>query len=218
MLKAFIMRKGFKEPGVMLEILDHFACKVEEQLETTPQISLEQAMEKAHRSFGVAGFYPLAKAFYGQVQLRYKKVYRQAQKAVLTQLSFWFFAMATLVVYVPAWITCEQQGFRHVLELNDATALVLLAFLAAGTYDLVRRRKFSGNTFFDAVQEKGDWPLFVLVVCIELFNGGAAWGVWGTAVNAGLLITITFLLMVRSKVQAAARDEQAQYEQAAAEY
>ena len=43
-LKVFINSRGFVEPVVVLEILDHFACKVEEELEQNPQYSLKKAM------------------------------------------------------------------------------------------------------------------------------------------------------------------------------
>ena len=50
-LIAFINKRGFHEPLMIVEILDHFACKVEEKMNQAPGISLEAAMAAAHDDF-----------------------------------------------------------------------------------------------------------------------------------------------------------------------
>lgn len=71
-LKRFIARRGFGEPATLLEILDHFACKVEELWPEHPQWTLDEAMEAAHNSFGAAGFYRIVKAFQAATHRRFR--------------------------------------------------------------------------------------------------------------------------------------------------
>lgn len=214
-LKQFVVRKGFREPGVLLEILDHFACKVEEELEAKPSLGLEQAMENAHRSFGVSGFYPLAKTFYEQVQLRYNRLYRAVQKQVLKQASFWFFVTAAIGVYLPLYLICARSGYHHVLGVNDANALVMLSFLAATLYEWNLRRKFKGDAFLGAVQEVGAWPVFLLIFAFGTTGNSIAFAV--LAFNTGIVIAGTLVFMARSRMFSAALEEQAGFGRAVAD-
>lgn len=84
-LRRFIVSRSarFAEPAVLMEITDHFACKVEELLNRDGGLSLEEAMRQAHQSFGIKGFAPLAEAFERSVYQRYKQWYRAEQKKLL---------------------------------------------------------------------------------------------------------------------------------------
>ena len=44
---------------VQIELVDHLANAVEEEIKADPKISFEKALEKVHQSFGVMGFAPL---------------------------------------------------------------------------------------------------------------------------------------------------------------
>jgi hypothetical protein len=61
-LKWFIHSRGFLQPLVVMEILDHFACMVEDMMQEDKELTLKQAMIKAHASLGVMGFRPIADA------------------------------------------------------------------------------------------------------------------------------------------------------------
>ncbi|GAA4453145.1 hypothetical protein [Rurimicrobium arvi] len=75
LLETYIKKRSlrFAEPAILSEILDHFACKVEELQAEHPGIELEEAMLRAHRSFGIRGFGPLADVAENSVYLRYRK-------------------------------------------------------------------------------------------------------------------------------------------------
>ena len=83
-LVRFIKSKGFTEPFVVVEILDHFACKVEELLSANAGMTLDDAINNAHSRFGVFGFQPLVKAYYTMLRKKYMALYRQVKKKVLT--------------------------------------------------------------------------------------------------------------------------------------
>lgn len=82
-LRYFIYKRGFREPEVMMEILDHFACKVEDKLSAKPGMSLEEAMKEAHNEFGYNGFYSIKASLDVFTRKRYKNVYWAQVKAVL---------------------------------------------------------------------------------------------------------------------------------------
>ncbi|MEO7120213.1 MAG: hypothetical protein ABIY62_03915, partial [Ginsengibacter sp.] len=44
---------------VQVELVDHLANAVEEEMTNDPKISFEKALDKVHRSFGYSGFAPL---------------------------------------------------------------------------------------------------------------------------------------------------------------
>ena len=55
-LKEFIESRGFIDPVVVVEILDHFACMVEDKMSADPKLILEDATHAAHQDFGIMGF------------------------------------------------------------------------------------------------------------------------------------------------------------------
>lgn len=85
-LRYFIYKRGFREPEVMMEILDHFACKVEDKLNSKPNISLEEAMKEAHNEFGYNGFYSIKASLDVFTRRRYKNIYWSQVKYVLRNI------------------------------------------------------------------------------------------------------------------------------------
>lgn len=125
-LVRFIHKRGFREPAVVLEILDHFACKVEELLAAKPGMDFQQAMMEAHKSFGVRGFYPFSEDFYRHTQRKYKKLFWKNLGAVLSKpVSIMALPVIGYVVYNLYMQATAQFNFR----LWDAWNVVDFAFL-----------------------------------------------------------------------------------------
>lgn len=55
-ISRFIHSRGFKTIEVEMEILDHMASAVEQQLAKKPDMDINKAITAAHRSFGPLGF------------------------------------------------------------------------------------------------------------------------------------------------------------------
>lgn len=85
-LRYFIYKRGFREPEVMMEILDHFACKVEDKLSAKPGMSLEEAMKEAHNEFGYNGFYSIKSSLDVFTRKRYKNIYWAQVKTILKNI------------------------------------------------------------------------------------------------------------------------------------
>lgn len=84
-MKTFIVSRSqrFAEPLVLLEIIDHFACKTEELLHEDPTLPFATALQKAHHSFGVKGFAPIATACEKRLYGQYKRAHQEAQRKLL---------------------------------------------------------------------------------------------------------------------------------------
>lgn len=79
----YIERRGFRDPLEIAEILDHFACKIEEKMEANPGIMFGAAMVAAHADFGPMGFYPLRKSFEQAAKIRYRAIFNVERKRLL---------------------------------------------------------------------------------------------------------------------------------------
>lgn len=77
-LKHFIEHRGIKELDVIHEVLDHFACMVEELMEANPNLNFQEAIQKAHRTFGQSGFRPMIRAYELQVEKIMWQMFKQA--------------------------------------------------------------------------------------------------------------------------------------------
>lgn len=82
-LKAYIQKKGIKEPDVVNEVLDHFACKVEELMSSQPAGSWDKIVHQAHHSFGPTGFRPLIASYEDGVSHDLWRAYKAALKKTL---------------------------------------------------------------------------------------------------------------------------------------
>lgn len=76
-IKAFISGRGFTEPDLQMEIIDHVACRVEELMSQNANLSLDEAIRLSHAEFGVLGFSVFEDAMRSALQKRYFKLFMQ---------------------------------------------------------------------------------------------------------------------------------------------
>lgn len=132
-LKEYIYRHGFREQTTMVEILDHFACKVEELKTANPQLPFEMAMDKAHKSFGVAGFYPLVKAYELTLEKKYKKIFWANVKKIIFHPIHAALLIFMGIAVSKAYVAADTNGWMvHRFGLNDVHALCYVFFLISG--------------------------------------------------------------------------------------
>lgn len=152
-LRAFISKKGFGEPALVLEILDHFACKVEELGTQYPTWPLEKLMTESHRQFGVAGFYPLVKSYEEQLQRRYSRYFRKSLLGVFTHArSLGLVILAPLMVYVLSLILTPFGESFGVLKPETLASLLTFIVFAVAVFAYYGRFRKAKNVFIRAVQ------------------------------------------------------------------
>lgn len=131
LLVKFIHSRGFKEHVVVLEILDHFACKVEEILVTEREMPFDAAMKKAHESFGVMGFKPIAESFHEQVKKKYSRLYWSNFRALLARPLAVVGLPLAGVLFFKAYLWAEANRYTHFFEANDAATGMFLFYLVS---------------------------------------------------------------------------------------
>jgi hypothetical protein len=148
LLVAYIRARGFQDPAVIAEILDHFACKVEERIQRDPQLTLEHAMRKAHDDFGIAGFRPLATMYEAQAQKKYTRIYRQQLKHTLLQLPFMLLVIVSgmLVYQAFLWASVQPEAFFPLIDI-----LLWCTTVSVLTADVLLVRLTGGKAFFRSV-------------------------------------------------------------------
>lgn len=83
-LRNFIKRKGILETDVINEVLDHFACKVEELLNGEwAHLPFERLVVLAHQSFGPSGFRNLVIRYEKEVEKLMWLYFKQELKSIL---------------------------------------------------------------------------------------------------------------------------------------
>lgn len=209
-LKDFIRRKGFREEVIVNEILDHFACKVEELMTGEAQLLFEDAVVKAHRSFGVRGFRPIAEAFENGLRERYKRLFRKEIANILISVK-WIPLIVTVTVFIYKLYMWAQVYDIRWLNQNVA-ADAILCFTITGWLFFVKRaggwRMYRRNYFMYFVQ----YPVFV---CYLIFFGPDRTGwyphVWLSGCLYAAIGAYTFVYTIASfKVQRIALREYAE--------
>lgn len=73
LIDSWIKKRGFTYEDVRLEILDHVACAVEDLMTADEKLSLSEAYQQVHASFGVFGFSTLEDSFVRSTEKRIVK-------------------------------------------------------------------------------------------------------------------------------------------------
>ncbi len=81
-ITAFISKRGFTEPDLQMEIVDHVACRVEELMAADKSINLHQAITSTHATFGVIGFSVFEDSMRSALQKRYWLIFKSYYQSV----------------------------------------------------------------------------------------------------------------------------------------
>ena len=137
-LVIYIKRRGFTQTLVIAEILDHFACKVEEKMAAYPGISLERAMTDAHADFGISGFAPIVSAFQGSLKKRYADIYKaQVKKTLMKPIPVVLSVLAYLAFY-NGYLWAGKNHYNHVAGMNDACFVLYSLFVISSLYFTIK--------------------------------------------------------------------------------
>ncbi len=138
-LRNFIIKRGIKEADVVNEILDHFACKVEEILSTEKNMPFDRAMQLAHQSFGKSGFRPLVAEYEKQVEKVMWSVFKQEIKNVL--LSPIILILASIgIIAVPTLNLFASKINNHWLFDLELMGILLIVTVSGFYYALIFRK------------------------------------------------------------------------------
>ena len=146
----FIESRGFHDPGVIVEILDHFACKVEERMSANSGLSLEDAMSEAHYQFGSLGFYPLLANYEANTKKKYGTIYRAEWKKLLTNPLYLVSALIASFLMFKAYGWAETNAY--IWNTNMVGDLLYIAFNATYLYMAVKFKTYrKQNKIYQAI-------------------------------------------------------------------
>lgn len=111
-LTQFIRKRGYPELDLQLEILDHFASKVEEILAKEPRLELSKAMQKAHASFGVMGFSTIADSY---MRWNDKSLFRTLKSEFIRFMGSWS-GQGLLGAYLISYVFLLGTGDLHSIK------------------------------------------------------------------------------------------------------
>jgi len=193
-LRAFINRRGFKDELVVEEILDHFACKVEELMGADPGISFEDAMTRAHKSFGVSGFLPLAQAFEKQLEQKYSLLYRQYIKKLLTTPKYLLALIPTAYLFFKGVVWLEEQHHLVFGSINFVMLIIWVVFFISQLIVLKKLGQLSSACYKKAVTGGSFFTLFTLPFIVVFVVGSIPSG--DVHLNIWLIASILTLFML----------------------
>lgn len=147
-LRYFILKRGFKDPVIQTEILDHFACKVEEQLSRNPVMDIQEAMEKAHHEFGYNGFYSIQATVEKALRARYRKIYWRQVKNILTSPLWMLLIVLICYVCYKSVVWAFVNHAQLIWEQNTAGFLLWLTALVMLIIKTIILRPQKNNVFF----------------------------------------------------------------------
>ncbi len=143
-LRMFIRKRGFNDDIVVEEILDHFACKVEELIIANPHMMLDEAMGKAHHSFGVSGFRPVVKAFEKQLESRYRRLFWRSVRQILVSPKYLLVLIPLGYLLLKGIVWTDANGYRHIFGSND---LLIISWIALFIYEVILVKKMADLKF-----------------------------------------------------------------------
>lgn len=179
-LIQFIRKRGFSDPVLIREILDHFACKTEELLSKDPRLSLSEAMTKAHESFGIRGFLPIVEAYGQYTFLKYKRIYRKFFLKVITHPKWLPLILLTgvgtyYVVTSPLLSVLNAGPFLGLFGIGFFIALLLMTEWTAMFFIIFRKTPWQKNTLLqNAVRLPSHLSFIFWIFLMNLHLGQAA--------------------------------------------
>lgn len=190
-LKKYIESRGFREPLIVMEILDHFACLVEEKMQADPRLTLAEAMQQAHTGFGVRGFKSLADAADNERNKKFTKVFKTKLRALvfnpLAAITIVLFAIFCYRAY--SWVLPFQGGWFNGAYAVSFNFIIIYAVGMIAINRQVPDRAARYNSGYASLANNGySWIIFVLVMTFPKYPYPAI-AVWPFALGASLLTT-----------------------------
>ncbi len=164
-LREFIYKRGFRDEAVINEILDHFACKVEEQLSANPKLSLNEAMYNAHESFGVLGFYVIQANLDKSLRHRYKTLYWASVKTLFGTISFWPLSVLLWLAIYKGYLWIWFNHRQNIFGANILADIMWWLSIGVGFWMALKFRK--QDNYYVKIANQSTWwsmPAFIPAV------------------------------------------------------
>lgn len=180
-LKRYIHSRGFREPLIVMEILDHFACLVEEKMQINPKLRLDEAMKEAHSSFGIMGFKALADAAAVERNKRYNKQFKTNIANVFSNPLIWLITILSAVPFYQFTLWMQVQDWGWLLDGGDIMFIILIMIYVGSSLLGMPRPNKNHYTGYGSVTDNGySWLVYILVITAPHFREGSPERIFAT--------------------------------------
>ncbi|WP_158824881.1 hypothetical protein [Mucilaginibacter lacusdianchii] len=162
-IRTFISKRGFTELDLQLEIIDHVACRVEEYMNTQPNLKLREAIQLTHAEFGVMGFSVFEDAMRSTLQQRYLQLFKNT---FISCFNWRLLPAIAAFVYVLALI-CSSTTHAEMLYNYTGVALLIVLVLN-GLVNYSRYKAYRHMLTF----KTGNAFLIISLVLVQVYNYG----------------------------------------------
>lgn len=136
-IKNFISKKGYSEPDVQLELLDHLACGIEERMQYS---NFDRALNDTYKSFGIFGFSDFVEGINKGHQ---KAVWTQIKSHLKTVFSFPWIIFTLLIIY-SLYSATLRYSFSVPLSVLSLTTILSYSVYFRNYYQRERKYKNLG--------------------------------------------------------------------------
>ena len=139
-LYAFTKKKGVQWYDLQLELVDHLACRIEEEMEQEGSLGFEAALERVYKGFGLFGFAKVVQEKHRQIQRMARKLWWQEVVAYLKWPKISLLLLVAFVLWkLPQYIdsTLLMRGFAAVYILLSVGYLVYMSRINKMKYELL---------------------------------------------------------------------------------
>lgn len=206
-LKEYIISRGILEPVVVMEVLDHFACLVEERMAENDKLTLRDAMYEAHNSFGVMGFSRIAETARRDQQKFFRRLMKTHLKKMFKKPLNWGVMILGMLAYYKLYIITFPFDwfFMNGKYLIDATYIIGMSsyFIITRKY-WPKKGSMSNNNHAGYSDGGYGWLLFVLIMAFPNYPGRGL-PLWPFALSASVMscfLVLYFVANYRALLQA----------------
>lgn len=154
-LFAFTKKKQVHYYDVQVELVDHLASSIEDEMEQDPKLSFESALQKVYKRFGIFGFTHVVQEKQRAVEVLNKRIWKSSFKSFFTLPKlFLSLSIFMLAYYMGQFLS---PGIRYLVFAGIWLALQILEYYnrfrtkpqRSDTHLLLTQNvtMFSGSTF-----------------------------------------------------------------------
>jgi hypothetical protein len=187
-IKSWVSKRGFTHTDVQYEIIDHIASAIEEKMEGDPKLTLENAFEEVHRSFGVCGFLEIEEAIAKKLQNELWRSYLQAGKIIITSPKVLIPLVIVLIFHL-----IKEQFPLHIEQISQVS-IISFAVISLICTGLIYKIKKHVSNYLSFKMAVGIIPSLIFIVLnlklIWLKHISYSWGLLTLGITALCIYSI----------------------------
>ncbi|WP_345953184.1 hypothetical protein [Mucilaginibacter sp. PAMB04168] len=160
-IKQFVSKRGFTEPDLQMEIIDHVCCRVEELMAAKPTLLLTDAIGLVHSEFGPLGFSVFEDSMRSNLRTRYLRMFKQN---LYTVVNWKTIPLMLGIGYLLSILFNSIQRPQYLFGVTGFLMLLVLIFYAIANE--IRFKRYSRMLTF----KTGNSYLLISTTAFQVYN------------------------------------------------